>query len=131
VNREVQVAPAATGVGERNDLLVQCSAGGTGEPFSVVIEVKGAWNAELKTAADQQLAKRYLDAETRRCGIYLVFFFDREMWAKDDGRRKRCAKPKAELCQLFDEQAAELSADGTLAVRAFVMDASIRPPRPK
>lgn len=61
---------------ERTDIEVVAGAirGRKLHPLSVTIEVKGAWNRDVTTAAATQLAKRYLIGTGRRTGIYLVLW---------------------------------------------------------
>jgi hypothetical protein len=66
------------------------------ELLSVVIEVKGAWNDELLSSVQTQLADRYLDPEdsaygTSR-GIYLVVWFNLEQWSRQDSRRDNACR---------------------------------------
>lgn len=61
-----------------------------------MIEVKGAWNDELLSSVQTQLADRYLDPEdsaygTSR-GIYLMVWFNLEHWSRQDSRREDAAR---------------------------------------
>ena len=77
VNREVQIRRnRPSGIGERTDLLVDAAPVGgphTGH-LSLPVEVKGAWNDELRTAMRYQLVERYMrdtaatTASTWSCG---------------------------------------------------------------
>lgn len=88
VGRELQVRENRTGKGrgESVDIIVATPLGPrvAGAPSAVVmIEAKGTWHPKVKTALSDQLAERYLSAST--CyGIYLVFWFARDTWDKED-----------------------------------------------
>lgn len=80
VGREVQPRR-----GRRTDVLVEAAppaVGGGFEKFTVVIEVKGCWHAEVRTALRTQLADDYLRPHGWRCGIYLVGWFVCPRWAQ-------------------------------------------------
>lgn len=76
VNREVQPVR-----GKRTDVLVEAWSGSpVGRnrqevPLSVTIEVKGCWNSEIKTGAENQLRDGYLRPFRRTHGIFLVAWF--------------------------------------------------------
>ena len=56
------------------------------ERLTVIIEVKGCWNAEVKTAISSQLVEDYLKPHNWTHGIYLVGWFICDRW---DSLRKR------------------------------------------
>ncbi|MCB1129781.1 MAG: hypothetical protein KDN05_01545 [Verrucomicrobiae bacterium] len=76
VNREVQPRR-----GQRTDILMEAwsnTPGGRNRqevPLSVTIEVKGCWNAEIRTGAKNQLLDGYLRPFGRTNGIFLVAWF--------------------------------------------------------
>ena len=123
--REVQ-----TRRGEKTDIHVTAVvlglSIGTLEQVRVIIEVKGCWHRELKTAMVTQLVDRYLKDYDCDHGIYLVGWYVCEQWDKDDPRKT--ATPKwslQEARQFFDDQAQELSATG-LSIRAVVLNTALR-----
>lgn len=80
VGREVQPRR-----GLRTDVFVEAAPSATGggfERFAVVIEVKGCWHAEVRTAIRNQLADDYLRPHGLRCGVYLVGWFLCPRWSK-------------------------------------------------
>ena len=80
VGREVQPRR-----GLRTDVIVETAPPGIGggfEQLTVVIEVKGCWHAEVRTALRTQLADDYLRPHGLRCGIYLVGWFLCTRWEK-------------------------------------------------
>jgi hypothetical protein len=85
VNREVQPRR-----GQRTDILVEAwshSPNGRNRqeaPLSVTIEVKGCWNDEIKTGANNQLLDGYLRPFGRTHGIFLVAWFHSPGYAKLD-----------------------------------------------
>jgi hypothetical protein len=129
VDREVQISRSpGSGIGERTDVLIRSVAGtnlADAAIVTTVIEVKGCWNRDLKTEMQRQLAERYLDPLTQRCGIYLIAWFDRTVWAQNDARRGRCAASTESLRTTYEKQASELSSDGHLVIRAVVLDCSL------
>jgi hypothetical protein len=131
VNREVEITPPmSNGIGERIDIRVDAISKGTrsiGERLSVVIEVKGSWNKDLKTAMNDQLRNTYLTAGDCRHGVYLVVYFNPDYWDRDDPRRKTAGVKWSlkERREDFEKQARNLSTNG-FAIRAFVLDASLR-----
>jgi len=69
LNREVQPRR-----GQKTDVLVDAIAGGAADKrrLTVVIEVKGCWHAEVRTALETQLVETYLNPNGWTHGIYLV-----------------------------------------------------------
>jgi hypothetical protein len=89
VNREVEIRQKEGGegaaTGEIPDLYVsavsQNSDGNEMKQLVVLIEVKGNWHDELKTAIQTQLVERYLHNNDRAtCGLYLVGWFNCQQW---------------------------------------------------
>lgn len=133
VNREVEIRPTEPlRPGQRTDLLVQAIASGPAgqdEAVSVIIEVKGCWNAELWTAMREQLVGRYLAENACQQGIYLVGWYACAYW--DEARSHPSEGPvstRGRARQLLEAQARELSR-GSSQVRAFVLDAAFRAER--
>ena len=85
IGREVQ-----TRRGQRTDVYVDAVARGDSNPsvqtVTVVIEVKGCWNAEVKTAVDSQLVGDYLRPNGLTHGIYLVGWFVCAAWANPQNK---------------------------------------------
>ena len=125
VAREVQ-----TRRGERTDVyvtaLIPGLAGGTFEQIRVIIEAKGCWHRELKTAMETQLVDRYLKEYECNHGIYLVGWYVCDQWDEDD--RRKIDTPKwsvQEARQFFEEQAAKLSASNP-TIQAVVLNTALR-----
>lgn len=94
---------------------------GPSQQTRVIIEVKGDWNKEVKTAMKHQLLDHYLAKAECDHGVYLVGWFggcDRG----EDSRRRHAGKDLDAARSFFEKQAADLS--GTKQVRAFVLDVS-------
>ncbi len=129
LNREVQIRRGRAGSrGQRTDITVEVAVPGRGgekERVGVIIEVKGCWNAEANTAMKSQLVDRYLADNPDRLGLFLVTWFNREIWDRGDGRRRKVQASTADdLRTQLEVQAKELShADRTVAV--YVLDASL------
>ena len=127
VNREVVVRHTnPTGAGERTDILIQAPSIDSGDqPASLVIEVKGQWNAELLTSLESQLVDRYLAAVQSRAGIYLVGWFPLDDWSHESGRRTIASNLERSFVKESLEKQAR-SCQGSL-VEAMIVDI----PRPK
>lgn len=57
--------------------------------ISVVIEGKGIWHSEVRTAITTQLHDRYLTGAHSYTGIYVVAAYRGEQWLHKDSRRKK------------------------------------------
>lgn len=132
VNREVQIRRnRPSGIGERTDLLVDAAPVGgpdTGR-LSLPIEVKGAWNDELRTAMRDQLVERYMRDTAASDGIYVVAWPDLESWTDvTDTRRPVLASLERKVVEAeLAAQAAELARDGA-RVRVVHLDIAYRRP---
>jgi hypothetical protein len=87
VNREVQPRR-----GQKTDVYVSAVVPGSGpkpaDSLTVVIEVKGCWNAALWTAMQTQLVDEYMTANALGHGIYLVGWYLCDAWSDTDGRKR-------------------------------------------
>lgn len=85
IGREVQ-----TRRGQRTDVYVDAVARGDSnsslQNVTVVVEVKGCWNAEVRTAVDSQLVGDYLRPNGLTHGIYLVGWFVCAAWEKPQNK---------------------------------------------
>lgn len=104
----------------RTDILIKVppTENDDADLLTVVIEVKGAWNDDLFSDLQSQLADRYLDSEDSgydtSCGIYLVVWFDLDRWSSQDSRRadaRRNGSPE-EIASGLEEMA--LSTEHTI-----------------
>ncbi len=135
VNREVEIRQKEGGegaaAGEIPDLYVSAVSRNARDndmkQLVVLIEVKGNWHDELKTATQTQLVERYLrDNDKATCGLYLVGWFTCQQWDQEDRRRDLAMSIEYDsLCEELKSQAASLSGD-LLDVRAYVLDVSLR-----
>jgi len=127
-NREVEFRRLSqSGVGEKTDIVVDavCKNKSGFETITVVIESKGCWNKELKTAMEAQLLKRYLIDDQHRFGLYLVGWFYCDLWSASDYRKKQTPELTiAEAQVIFDTQAMDLSKDGRY-IKALVLNSSL------
>ena len=124
LNREVQIHR-----GERTDIYVNAVVLGQGkdvlDSLTVIIEAKGCWHSELDIAIETQLLGRYLKNNPCQHGLYLVGWFNCDLW-DDDYRKKQVPKLTFEEAQeKFDAQALELSKQGKL-IKALVLDTALR-----
>lgn len=128
VNREVELRPSRGGEqGERTDIHIDAiSRTDSRDKITVVIEAKGCWNDGLKTAMKTQLVDRYLTNSSVLHGIYLVGWFQSNVWENSkDSRRGKADTHGWDLeagQRELEEQAKALSTDGR-EIRAFVLDA--------
>lgn len=123
VNREVEIRPA-----ERTDIQVDAvterSAFGY-DRITLIIEVKGCWNEKLDSAMGNQLANRYLRNNPGRCGLYLVGWFNCDLWDKTDYRKRNCPQLTLEEAQeRYAQQATGLS-QADVQVRALVLNTAL------
>lgn len=95
--------------------------------ISLIIEVKGCWHRELKTAIDTQLSMRYLKDNEAHFGIYLAVWFLCDEWdGREDGRKKNTPQHTlAEIRAFLDDQANAVNAKTQSTIRALVLDATI------
>jgi hypothetical protein len=118
INREVEIKNwPGKGRGESLDLLIQAATPKDGPVATVVVEVKGCWNAGLDTAMETQLRDQYLTDTRYRHGIYLVG------WYGPPEKRKSCNKSLDNLRSQLDEQAQQLSKN-SLHIHAVTLDLS-------
>lgn len=133
LNREVEIRQSlgkSIRQGQETDIqvdaIVQNTRSGEPQRVSVIIEVKGCWNRELKTAMKEQLAERYLAESQCQHGIYLVGWFLCEAWDANDYRKSDTPKwALQEAREHFLQQETEFS-QGGLLIRSFVLDATLR-----
>jgi hypothetical protein len=143
-NREVELRPSLAGRGSETDVHVHATVRrdartGTTRPdgehpdyahVAVVIEVKGAWNADLDDALESQLAARYLAPHSdARHGLYVAGWYASPAWDCDDWRvaRTRRAGPRERLERRLKAQADRATGPGQV-LRAFVLDVSLVAP---
>lgn len=125
INREVQIHR-----GERTDIYVNAVIPGQVKDFydsvTVIIEAKGCWHSALDHAMETQLLGSYLKNNRCQNGLYLVGWFNCELWDNKDSRKKRAPKLTVdEARRKFDAQALELSKQGKL-IKAVVVNTSLR-----
>lgn len=131
VNREVEIRRGeGIGKGERTDIHVDAVVRGARKEIydsvTVIIEVKGCWNPDLKNAMKTQLADRYLRDNNCQNGIYLIGWFNCEQWHNEDYRKKNAPALTIEEAQkLFDDQALELLSSD-IRIKAIVINTALR-----
>ncbi len=92
------------------------------ETVKVIIEVKGDWHRELKTAMETQLVGRYLKDNDCRHGLYLVGWF-----ARVNRRNPADAKTRDNLQRQLTAQSLSLT-NVERRVKALVLDCSVAIP---
>ena len=132
VNREVEIRQGeGTGQGERTDIHVNAiirehPENNLYDKITAIIEVKGCWHKELKTAMQTQLAERYLRDNQCNYGLYLVGWFSCDQWDEEDWRKSQTPKMTLEQARKkFACQARELSQNGK-TIESFVMNTALR-----
>jgi hypothetical protein len=131
LNREVEIRRGTGhGDGERTDIhvaaVVRADSCNAFDVIKVIVETKGCWNQELRTAMSDQLVGRYLKDNTCQQGLYLVGWFLCDRWDADDRRKTRTPKISIEEIQReLDQQATALS-NNDVNVRALVLNTSLR-----
>ncbi|MBA4020715.1 MAG: hypothetical protein C0483_26455 [Pirellula sp.] len=116
--------------GERTDIhvtgIVPGMVPGTFDQVRVIIEVKGQWHAEVKTAMGTQLVDRYLKNNSCHDGIYLVAWCRCPQWDSDD---PRSAKWPGDTMQTLSDylrgEAMRLSGSD-VTIDSFVLNAALR-----
>jgi hypothetical protein len=128
--REVEIRRGDGSNGQRTDIyvatVIHAAAADTFETVRVIVEVKGCWNSDLKTAMESQLKKRYLCENDCEHGFYVVGWFQCESWNIKDSRRR--ATPRwtlEEAREFFRGQQARLSEDNC-HLESVVLDTSLR-----
>ena len=129
--REVEIRRGeGSGIGEETDIhvtaIIPGLSEGNYEHVHVIIEVKGCWHQELKSAMKNQLVDRYLKDNDCNHGIYLVGWYVCEQWEKEDSRNAKTPKWSLEEArQFFEKQARTLSASG-YCIRSVVLNTALR-----
>ena len=131
--REVEIrSTRAAGSGQATDIHVDVATRQHRDRpalrLKLIIEVKGCWNAELRTDMEGQLRNRYLQESDCREGIYLVGWFLCPRWDEADYRKRQTPQWSLnEARAFFDRQASQLSTLG-INIRAVVLDTALRGP---
>jgi hypothetical protein len=122
LNREVQPRR-----GQRTDVLVDAVAGEVADKrrITVVMEVKGCWHAEVKTALETQLVATYLKPNGWTHGIYLVAWCVCQRWDSPD--KPAVCKLRSQTIEDSATEVRELAApfDGRMSpfrVIGYVLD---------
>lgn len=106
LNREVEIER-----GSKTDIHITAIIP-NGDGFSsikLIVEVKGCWHKELKTAFRTQLIEQYLHGNGINAGIYLVGWFICDKWDSEDYRKSRTPSfTFEEAADFFIEQRREL-----------------------
>jgi hypothetical protein len=125
LNREVQCQR-----GQRTDVLVDAIATSEKESqrLTVVIEVKGCWNPDVKTAITTQLVRDYLQPNGLTHGVYLVGWFMCPRW--DHRKRKPISHLDSQTFEDAQVETKELAAsyDGKIepyVIRGYLLDCRI------
>lgn len=136
VNREIEIRRRTNQNGEagqRTDISIDAVArradGGILDVVTVIVEVKGCWHGEVKTAMESQLVGHYLTENQTRHGIYVVAWSWGVGWDKTDRRCKPKRWKSIDDCRSeLAQQAASLTAKGAPGngIAAYVLDCALR-----
>lgn len=131
VNREVEIRRGeGAGVGERTDIHIDCvliKNGQIVDTITAIVETKGCWHSQLRTAMETQLVQRYLHDNQCRHGLYLVGWFDCDQWDARDRRRRACQRNSIEeLSDHLATQSSELSEQYQVVLDFQIVNAALR-----
>jgi hypothetical protein len=123
LNREVQIH-----ISDKTDIHVDAiSRNSPSSEFGrakVIVEVKGCWNRDQKTAMKDQLVNRYLAQNDCTHGIFLLAWFVSAQWSRKDRRQLQVKfRSRSDAEQYFKSQATDLST-GAIRLRAIILDAA-------
>jgi len=117
-NREVVVRK-----GQRTDIHIQAIVEESRDIVTVVVETKGCWNRDLKTAMKSQLRERYLEQNGLSHGMYLVGWYLCDDWdGENDYRRSDVPQWSLDEAKQFFKQQAEEISEGRFNIHAFVLN---------
>lgn len=130
VNREVEISrPAGAGRGESTDIHITAISDDPDRPVAIraIVETKGCWHRELRTALETQLVSRYLNSTGNRYGVYVAGWFASEHWDPSDRRQAACGSiTRADAATLLAEQADNVTHGGNVVVKSLVLDLTLR-----
>jgi hypothetical protein len=110
LNREVEVKnPSGRGVGMRQDIRIEVSEEESGQHHVVVVEVKGMWNAGVKSSLETQLVNDYLIGGGLSHGIYLVVDFSSAQMVGSVSKARTSASNRRGLGRMLKRQASQAS----------------------
>lgn len=125
VTRESLLSGGGKGRGKSGDILVTAPPQTGDERLRLLIEVKGSWEANVRSRMSTQLASQYMVGTGITHAIYLVFWFDRSSWDPQDYRYAKSTFATADAARdFFNGQARALSQRGR-QVEAVVLDGSL------
>jgi len=126
LTRESLLVGGGKGRGKSGDIFVTASPPQGDQRLRLLIEVKGSWEANVRSRMETQLNDEYMRETGITHAIYLVFWFDRSDWDPDDDYRyvRSTFGTAAEARDFFGDQARKLSQEGR-HIRAVVLDASL------
>lgn len=134
INREVEISPKISGSGNNiPDLLIECQTSES-NVASVIIEVKGCWNKNLRESIRTQLYDRYMrDDIGYHYGIYLIGWYWCDKWKEEHKKdiRERIKLENRfsetdinEMIDYFSECAEKLSNEDK-KIKSIVLDLSL------
>jgi hypothetical protein len=95
--------------------------------ISVVIEGKGIWHPEIRTAITTQLHDRYLTGTHSYTGIYVVAAYRGEQWLKKDSRRAKADRQDVPELRAFLADTAKQLTMPPRAIHARVIEIPLNP----
>lgn len=125
MTRESLLVGGGKGRGKSGDIFLTATSPQGDQRLRLLIEVKGSWEANVRSRMNTQLESEYMKETGITHAIYLVFWFDRSDWDRSDYRYARSTFGTAGAAQdFFDDQARKLS-EGGRQIRAVVLDGSL------
>jgi len=131
-NREVQIRRRfGEDAAQLVDILVTAvpiaDAGGFGDPVSVVVEVKCAWNNGVFEDMERQLYARYLRNNEYDFGIYVVGYFTCDLWNRTKDGRKLSGASRMGIGEMRGqlERQAKILSSTDKSITSIVIDARI------
>jgi len=122
INREVVPRP-----GQRTDITVEAPLRSRNETLvpTVIIEIKGNWHPDVRTACGTQLVNTYLQNQPNAAGIYLVAWFGAGNLPGENN--SRCNRLSSQDISSANAEITELVANqrDTFTVQGFVLDCTL------
>jgi len=106
---------------------IQATVHDGGREISVVIEGKGIWHKDVRTAITTQLHDRYLTGAPSSTGIYVVAAYRGERWLDKDSRRAKADQQDIPELRAFLTETARQLTMPPRAIHARVLDMPLNP----
>jgi hypothetical protein len=130
-NREVELRrPYGSNPGERTDIHIDAVLkepnGDAYDVITAIVEIKGCWHGEIKSAMKTQLVDRYLADNACQYGLYLIGWFNCQQWDSADSRKSKTPKMTLEEASAYFERQAEELTSSKRTVCTYVLNTALR-----